>query len=375
MSVAIPAAEHADVPRKVYDFFTFGPAHKAGLLPVGFVEFDFNPSVGVYVFWDDAGFAGDSLRLHVEAWPQDWVAGSFTQRVRIDARRTFQLRVSGIRRPDRVFYGVGSTSSQDNQSRYGEQRFEFGASLEWRFWRSSRIVTAIGVRDVDTYDGRYGSDPSLLQRAASGAFAVPAGFGQEYSAEYNRAAATLDTRAPAGRPGSGAKLELAAEQGSDLRRTPASGWLRYGATAAGYVDLNGRARVVGLSLTTIMADPLGSAQVPFTELAYLGGDHPMSAYYTGRLIDRSAAVATASYSWPVAPWLDGRLEVASGNVFGPHLTGFDPRLLRVSAALGLSVAGLQDLPFEFLIGVGTEPFSLGGRVDAVRAMLGVPRTF
>jgi hypothetical protein len=375
LSVAVPAAEHADLPRKVYDFFTFGPDHKAGFFPVAFVEFDFNPSVGVYAFWDDAGFAGDSLHLHVEAWPPDWVGGSLTQRVRMDPRQTLELRVSGIRRPDRVFYGLGPTSSQEDQSRYGQQRFELAATFERRFRRSSRVLVAVGFRDVTTYDGHYGSDPSLLERAASGAFAVPPGFGQEYSEEYNRAAVTLDTRTPAGRPGSGARLELAAEQGNNVRPTPASGWLRYGATAAGYIDLNGRARTLGLSLTTILADPLGSAPIPFTELVYLGGDHPMPAYFTGRLIDRSAAVATASYAWPVAPWLDGRLEVATGNVFGAHLTGFEPRLLRLSAALGLSVAGAPDLPFEFLVGVGTEPFSLGGRVDSVRAMLGVPRTF
>src|SRR5271166_2308510 len=39
LAVAIPAAERVDLPRKVYDFFTFGPEHKAGVVPVGLVEF------------------------------------------------------------------------------------------------------------------------------------------------------------------------------------------------------------------------------------------------------------------------------------------------------------------------------------------------
>ncbi len=382
LAVAVPAAEHADVPREIYDFFTFGPKHEAGFLPVGFAEFNFNPSVGVYAFWNDAGFAGDDLHLHLEAWPADWVGGSLVERITFDPAHALQLRVSGSRRPDHVFYGLGPTSLQSSQSRFGQQGLDVGATYEWRFWRSSRVQTSAGVRGAETYDGSYGSDPSLKQEAATGAFAVPAGFGTAYTDVYDRLTAIVDTRAPAGRPGSGLRIELDAEQGSEVQATPASGFLRYGATAAGYVDLNGRSRVLGLSVTTLFVDPLGSRPVPFPELVYLGGDHPMAAYYSGRMVDRSAAAATASYAWPVAPWLDGRLEVATGNVFGTHLGSFDTRLLRLSAALGLSVAGLKDpitgvsdAPIEFLVGVGTETFAQGAAFDSVRVMLGVPRTF
>ncbi len=382
LSVAMPAAEHDDLPRKIYDLFTFGPEHKAGVTPVGFAEFNFNPSVGLYAFWDDAGFTGDDLRLHVEAWPTDWVAASLVDRIQIDSAHTLELHASGIRRPDHVFYGLGPTSLESNQSRYGEQQVDAGAVYEWRFWRSSRIQTGFGVRNVDTYDGHYGNNPTVTEEAAARAFRLPAGFGQPYTAVYDRALVVLDSRVPANRLGSGARLELAAEQGSDVEQNPASGWIRYGATLAGYVDLNGRARVLGLSVTTQFADPLGSRAVPFTEMPYLGGDHPMAGYYTGRMVDRSAASATMSYAWPVGPWLDGRLEFAAGNVFDSHLAGLDPSLLRLSAALGLSVAGLKDpitgvsdAPIEFLVGVGSETFSQGTTIDSVRVMFGVPHTF
>lgn len=375
LSVAIPAAERTDLPRKVYDFFTFGPEHKAGFTPIGLVEFNFNPSVGVYAFWDDVGLKGDDLRLHVEVWPDDWLAGSITQRIVLDDKRTLQLRVSGLRRPDKVFYGTGPASLQADQSRYGVQRVDAGAAYEWRFWRSSQIQTMAGVRDVSTYDGHYGGDPTLTQEAAGRAFAVPYGFGHEYTAEYNHVLAAVDTRAHVSPLGSGLRMELAGEQGSDLRSAPASGWIRYGATAAGYLDVNGFGRILGLSVTTIFVDPLGSQPVPFTELAYLGGDHPMAGYYEGRLRDRSAAVVTATYSWPIGPWLDGRLEAAVGNVFSAHLAGFDAGLLRFSGAFGLSVAGLQDAPLELLFGLGSETFDHGGQIDSVRVSLGVPHTF
>jgi hypothetical protein len=101
----------------------------------------------------------------------------------------------------------------------------------------------------------------------------------------------------------------------------------------------------------------------------------MPAYFAGRLVDRSAAAATASYAWPIAPWLDGRLEVALGNVFGTRLAQLDARLLRLSGAFGLSIAGMTDPPLEFLVGFGTETFDHGSQMDSIRVMLGVPHTF
>jgi hypothetical protein len=380
LSIVVPAAENADLPRKIYDFFTFGPDHKAGFTPIGLVEFNFNPSVGVYAFWDDAGFKGDDLRAHVEAWPDDWLYGSFAQRVLLADNRTLQLRVSGLTRPDKVFYGLGPSSLEADQSRYAIQRVDAGAAYEWRFWRSSRIETAVGVRDVSTKDGHFNGNPTLTQEAATGAFAIPYGFGREYTAEYNQVLASLDSRAVASAPGSGARLELAAEQGNDVRSSPASGWIRYSATAGGYVDVTGHGRVVGLSATTLFVDPLGPEPVPFTELIYLGGDHPMMGYYEGRLRDRSAAAASATYSWPIAAWLDGDLQLEVGNVFGAHLDGFDPRLLRFSGALGVTFAAsknnpFQDAPAQLLVGVGSETFEHGGQIDSLRVMLGVPQTF
>jgi hypothetical protein len=388
LSVAIPAAEHADLPRKVYDFFTFGPEHKAGVFPVALAEFNFNPSVGIFAFWNDAGFKGDSMTLHAEAWPTGWVGGVFTQNMRIDKAHSVLISATGIRRPDKVFYGLGPSSVQSAQSRYGAQKIDVSGSYEWRFWRSSTIQTAIGVRDVTTYDGHYGGDPSLLQEAARGGFAVPVGFGGEYTAEYNRVEASLDSRVPASRLGRGVRLEVTGEQDNDVRNYPSAGWLRYGATAEGYVDLNGYGRILGLSVTTLFVDPLGDEPVPFTELVYLGGDHPMPGYYEGRLRDRSAATATLNYSWPIGPWIDGSLDLAVGNVFGAHLSGFDAGLLRFSGALGLSVApcamssgpdcisrGFQSAPLEFLVGIGSETFDHGGQIDSVRVMFGVPHSF
>jgi len=386
LAVAIPAAEKADLPRKVYDFFTFGPEHKAGFAPVGVIEFGFNPSVGVYAFWNDAFFAGNDLRFHVEAWPTDWYAASVTENIRIGADRSAQLRVSELHRPDRVFYGIGPDTLQSYQSRYTQQTVDAGGFLRWHFWRQSRIEADAGVRIADMTDGHYGSDPSLTREAATGVFAVPYGFDRGYTAEYNRVDIDLDSRrawpkfgeqatSPDKVPGSGVRLELKGEQGSDLRRSPAAGWIRYGGTAAAYVDLNQHGRVVGLAVTTVFADPIGTNPIPFTELATLGGDGPMRGYFPGRLFDRSAAAAAMHYVWPVGPWLGGSIETAVGNVFDEHLSGLRPGRLRFSGSIGLSSLGASDYPVELIFGCGTETFEHGGQVNSIRVNLSANNVF
>ena len=268
------------------DFFTFGPDHKAGFTPVGLVEFNFNPSVGVYAFWNDAGFRGDDLHAHVEAWPDDWLYGSLAQRVQVDDRNALQLRVSGLTRPDKVFYGLGPSSLQSYQSRYEVQKVDAGADYEWRFWRSSRIETTVGVRDVNTKDGHFNGNLTLTQGAAAGDFSVPFGFGREYTAEYNR----CSRRSTAGRsrPGPGRVLAWSSRpsRATTSGTPPPRDGSGYGATAGGYVDVNGGGRVLGLTAMTMLVDPLGPEPVPFTELIYLGGDHPMMGFYEGRLRDR-----------------------------------------------------------------------------------------
>jgi hypothetical protein len=368
------AAERADIPRKLYNFFTFGPQHKAGIVPVAFFEFAINPSVGLYAFWDDAFFDGNDFRLHAEGWPSEWFGGSFTERIRFDVHN-FELRLWAVRRPDHMFFGLGPDALQSSRSRYGADDLNARAKLDFHLWRASRVQTGMRIRAMKTYDGHYASDPSLTAEAATGAFAIPYGFGQRYTAEYNFLSGVLDTRRPLPAPGTGLRLEAQVEQGTTVE-SPVSAWLRYGASAVGFWDLNNLERVLSLSITVLFADPAaGSAPIPFTELVTLGGDGPMRGYYEGRLVDRSAAVATARYVWPVGPWLYGNIQAAVGNVFGVHLQEFTPGLLRFAAAIGLSGSGSQDYPLEVIVGFGTETFDHGGQVDTARLAFGVTRGF
>jgi hypothetical protein len=370
----IAGAERANLPTVLYDFFAFGPEHKAGFVPLAFFDFGFQPSVGLYLFWDDAFFNGDDLRLHASTWGADWLAGSLTQRIRLPGARSLTLAGVAIRRPDHVYYGMGPSTLQSAQSRYGEDSLDGTMTFDVPLWRSSRVQTAIGVQTASFYDGHFAGNPTLTQQVRAGVFALPPGFASGYTAETNRILVALDSRRKYPAPGSGVRLEGRVLLGNDLAQSPASGWIRTDASAAGYLDIDGHRRVVSLAAQTSFSDPLGPRPVPFTELVSLGGDvEPMPGFYPGRLVDRSAAVATLRYRWPIAPWLNGSMQAAVGNVFGPHLEGFDPGLLRLSAALGIESDSSPDNAIHFLIGFGTETFDHGAQVDSFRLAFGTSR--
>jgi hypothetical protein len=368
------AAERSNVPRALYDFFTFGPNHKAGFAPIAFVDFGFNPSVGIYTFWDDAFFKGDDLRLHVSGWPSDWLGGSAVQRIRFHHDDEIALKFVGIRRPDHAFYGTGPRTLESSQSRYGEDMLDGAVTAAFRLWRSSKVETGVGVRYASFNDGHYGSDPGIIGAVSRGFFPLPDGFSNGYTAQYNHVLAAIDTRLPFPSDGTGFRLEAEGDEGNDVGQFPGSGWLRWQAAAGGFLDLDGHRRIVSLSFEALFSDPLGSRPVPFTELVSLGGDAaPMPGFFPGRMIDRSGAVATLRYRWPIGPWLDGSMQAAVGNVYGAHLDDFDPRLLRLSAALGLESDSSPDSNFQLLLGMGTETFEHGAQVDSFRLAFGTSR--
>jgi hypothetical protein len=126
-----------------------------------------------------------------------------------------------------------------------------------------------------------------------------------------------------------------------------------------------------LSLVTNFVDRTsGTSDVPFTELAMLGGAEPFVGFLTGRLVDQSAIAAQLRYEWPIWAFMDGEINVAVGNVFGKHLDGLRAGLMRLSSGLGFRSTRSAGPGFEFLVGIGTEPFDTGFRVSSFRFVVG-----
>lgn len=342
----VVAAERNHWPMQVMQFFTFDREQKSGVIPTGLVDFGLRPSAGLYFFWDDVGGSKHALRAHAATWGRDWLKLTLTERYALDERTTAAVRAEWIRRSDNIFHGLGPRTVEEDRTRYSADKLDVRAMLEHLGPRSSSVMFAIGER---AFRGRTGICCD------------------DYAATYQRIEWALDSRRPRPAPGSGVRLELLGEHGVDLAHRRS--FVRYGGSLGGALAVDGAHRVLGLTVTALFADPL-NGDVPVPEWITLGGMQLMRGYLPGRLYGRSALVAAAQYTWPIWVFLDGALVVEAGNVFSEHLSDFDPKLLRLSATLGLRSVGSPDHRFELLTGVGTETIEDHLRVTSIRILFG-----
>jgi hypothetical protein len=374
----ISAAERSQVPEYLYNLFTWGPDHSIGLIPIAFVDFGFDPSVGVYFFWDDALIEHHDLRFRVSTWGVDWLAARLTSRshlVGVSDDTDLVFEAAAVNRPDYVFYGVGPRSLESDISRYGSLTQDATLKLDHGFWRASRFTSTFGLRSVTFHEGNYDDDPTVEDQIARGVFAEPDRFETGYTLLFSQATLAIDSRRPRPASGSGFRVEGLVRHSADLRDESASGFVRYSGSAGGFLDLNDQGRVVSLSVTTTFVDPLGRSTIPFNELASVGGDFSMRGFVPGRLLDRSAAFTMLRYRWPIWIFLDGSIQLSVGNVFGEHLAGLRPGLMRFSGAIGIESVGSPDSSLELLFGVGSETFDNGGEITSMRLVLGTNNGF
>ncbi len=370
----ITTAERKQWPSAIANFFTFGPEKKAGVVPTAFLDFGLRSSVGVYAFWDDLLGPGNHLRLHASTFGPDWLQGALADKVPVGDDASVDFRLEGIHRPDQLFHGTGPRSLQVDRGRYGIDVVKGSAVFEMSWWRQSRVTVVGGAKYVNFREDRCCDDPSLETRVAQGRYALPPGYSTGYTTVFQRGELTVDSRQPRPKDQSGYRLEAHVEQAADVRRA-SNNWVNYGATVGGFLDVRNN-RTVSLSATALFSDPLSDgATIPFTEQVVLGGAGFMRGYLLGRLVDRSAAIATLKYRWPIWVFLDGTIQGSLGNVFGPQLDGFKPSLLRLSSAIGVESVGSADHTFELLAGFGTETIEDHLLVNSFRLVFGTNRGF
>lgn len=370
----ISTAERKKWPSAIINLFFFGDEKKAGVVPTVFLDLGFRASVGVYAFWDDLLGKGNHLRFHFSTFGVDWIQAAVADKIPVGEKAFLDLRFEGVHRPDQIYHGLGPRSLHENRLRYGLDKLQIRPVFEAIYWKSSRITIDGGVRYMNFRDDQCCDNPSLTQAIVNGAFSPPPAYLEGYTAAFQRAELTVDTRDDRPASQSGFRMELEVEQGSNVRKS-ASNWVRYGGSVGGYLDIKNN-RTVSLAVTTLFVDPItAGGEIPFTEQIILGGSGLMRGYLYGRLTDRSAAVATLKYRWPIWVYLDGTIQASFGNVFGPHLQGFDAKLLRFTSNIGIETAGQADHTFEVLFGIGTETFEDNLRVNSVRFLFGTNRGF
>jgi len=364
------AAEKGNWGPAVFSFFAFGPDHKGGIFPTFFLNFGFRPSIGLHFFWNDTFVERNKVTADVAWGGSNWITVAAGDRYSFTKSSSIALEAHWNRRPDNLYFGIGPETTTDLKSRYGTE--VVGGSLSYRYAAKQMRVEA-GAHLIRTVFRDYSccSDPTLKQRVERGELAPPPGYQENTTAAGLSVRASLDTRPPELHR-SGIRVGVTVGPSVDVTRGFDRSWIQYGAGVEGSWDVNGRGRVLSLGILAEFADPMGSQPVPFTELVTVGGAEPFVGFLKGQLRDRSAIGAQLSWRWPVFAYLDGVAAVGFGNVFEQHLSNFRWDLLRLSAELGVrTAAALGASNFQFVIGVGTEPFSQGLRLTSFSLAFGV----
>jgi hypothetical protein len=382
LELAISSAERAGLPAAVYDFLGLGTSHPMGVVPFALLDFGFEPSVGLYAYWDNAGFKGHDLRLRGSTWGPRWLSATATERFRFGEQLELTLSATATRRPDYTFYGIGPDTREAELVRYSGDSFAARFQSWVGFYGRSSLQVAAGYRgaryghtEYDAEDrGDADYEPSLDEAVAAGELPEPDGFRSGFRAPYGMAHLILDSRGRSRRK-TGLRLDASVEQSTNLDGAPASGWLRYGGTLWAFADLRDGGRMLSLAVTTQLVEPLGDGPIPFTQLVSLGGGRSMAGFRSGRLYDRSSAVVTLRYSWPIWLSLNGSIQAGLGNVFGARFAGLRPGRARLSTAIGLETYGSRDVVFQALVGFGSETFERGADLESVRLVLGVRSGF
>jgi len=371
------------------DFFTFGPEREIGLFPSARIDLGLHARVGLHLFWhnivpdNDLSLRGVFGGVGVWSVNGGWIS-TFEQ------RRRLQASLHWSRRNDAPFFGFGPQSG-DVAFRFGEDRLDSSLRYVHPLGRVSHFTAQLGQRRVwyDSGSSALGDD-SLAEGIGAGAVAPPPALHDGFWVLYAGMILGLDSRPPPLTPRTGSERDFALQSGSgvawtghiehdaglkgtralpeDELRLPE--WLDYGTSLTGTLDLTGMRRELELELDARFTDPLLAGGVPFTEQASLGGAHPLRGFVERRLVDRSAVAATLRYRWPIWQSLEGELHYAIGNVFGEHLLGFDPALLRASFGVGINTVGPSHEPFEMLIAFGTRTLESGGGVESIRFVFG-----
>lgn len=367
---ALTVVEREQLVLFLYDLFTFGPGQKMGLVPTFFVNFGFQPSVGLFYFANDVGAEGNAVRGFVGFGGVDWWRVALSDRYQPTDRVALELQVEFLDRPDYLFHGLGFGVGRSDRARYAERKLSGFGRVEVRGWRRSRIEWQATVAHREFEESRFRDDRTIQEQIDQGRIdELPPGFVHGYTALTQRLTLDVDSRRDRPHLQHGLRAAGFVEQGLNLADAVDERWLKVGGTIGGYVDV-GRSRTMGLNVYAGVVEPLGGGDVPFTELFTLGTDPLlMGGFLPGFLRDDSAVVGTFEYRYPIWVLLDGSFHASVGNVFDGAFDDFRFERLRLSVGLAFRSPD-PDAPFTLAIAFGTEPFDQGAVPESFRFVVG-----
>jgi hypothetical protein len=239
------------------------------------------------------------------------------------------------------WYGVGN-DTPDSAEHYTSRTIGAGVDVRRRVGRALYVganyefqqvrmleVEKGGLLDGDAVVGARGGDVSALGVSTS-----------------------WDTRDNVYAASRGSFVQLGATQ-SDQTLGSDFDFHRFTLDARRYVAVGG-SRVLALQGVAVVV----GGDVPFDQLAQLGGQSVMRGYLQGRYRDRSAVAAQAEFRTPVWRRL-GAVAFAGAGQVGPRLDEFSLRDLKPSGGFGLRYALSKDEKMNIRLDFGSGRGSSG----------------
>jgi hypothetical protein len=349
--------------QRVYHLLTWDDGRSA-VYPIFDLQVALKSTAGAALVAHDLGAPGHDLHASAAFANQGVLNLRARDRVSLWPRRQggVYAHVTWVRRPDGMYFG-GSAVSRESDLRYyayDDRAAEVG--LDGRLGGMNRLSLELGLRDIHFgTDTRSGERPSVGARFGGlGQMPLPPGFGG-YTLLRPRVRLVLDSRDPDfERPtGTGVRLEADGQYGRAIGAiADADGFsfLGWGAALAGFWDVSGVNHVLALEVVARFIEPISGADLPFTELASLGGPEQLRGFYAGRFRDRSAVAATLQYRYPIWAYVDGELFAGVGNAYPGHLRGLAAETLYLSYGGGLRSTFSREVSIVATVAAGTRRF-------------------
>jgi len=353
----------------------------AGFFPVFNIDLGLKPAVGFRTFVHGLGHPDNEFMASAMFWNERLLQVGTRDSLQVfrDRSGTLSLAASYVRRPDGVFYGIGSDTKKDDRSTFFYRRMEVATGLAGRLSGLNRLGFDVALRG-HRFEGssRAGARDIVTRLGGPGQPPLPPGFQNGYVLVVPRLHVAVDSRRPADEQyeGSGLRLQADGSYAVDPGET-ATSFVAWGAEAAALWDFSGYNHVLGARVTTRFVEKLGKNPVPFTELATMGGLELMRGFLAGRFLGPSALEATLNYRYPIWSYLDAELFSSVGNVFEGHLRGFAVERLFLAWGLSLRTNLSRESSFGLSIAFGSNRFDSDELrpADALRFFVGLNEGF
>jgi hypothetical protein len=323
-----------------------------GVRPMFAYATSFYPEVGLRFY--DAKLLGPATDFNV-AFMTGGIylvhASAGVRPTRIGAPVTFVADAVFDRRNDRLYTGIGNSVDHRNPSaRYASDDFDVRADLRLRLapWLVVAAGGSLGVRRYGNGADVGGDAPiadvycvRTMRGACTGVVsdALVPGFHEGTRFVRTSLRALVDSLDDGLRPTTGWLVIAGADYTHGLGGRDQSSYFRLRGEANVAINLWQRTRVLLLRAQTTIVVPLGDAQVPFSELAVLGGPETLRGFRVGEFRDDTSLMFTAEYRWPIWMWIDGSLFADYGGVFGRWYQGFGAHQMQADLGIGVRIFG------------------------------------